>query len=806
MNKFVSRLVRSTIAMGLAGSLMFSSSLSIFAEDVEPVSVEVVKSLIRNSDFELGKTNWGTYVAGGAKSALITEDGKLALDITSVGTLNYGVQMFHDITPMYQNGVYRLRFDISSTVDRTVEAIVQENGNDYTAYFWKALELTPEAQSLEFTFTMEEATDLLTKLVFNCGNQGADLEAHKIYLDNVYLDLIDDSNVDYSSFQTPEETILTNQVGYLKDNKKVAVFRGKNLDTEFNVVDVKTNQTVYTGNIYGEFSNADAKETNWYGDFSELKTEGTYKITTETMGESFPFTIGDNSIYSDLFRDSIYMLYLQRCGCEVIDDDFGHDACHTSLATVLGTDEKIDVTGGWHDAGDYGRYIVPAAKTVADLLLAYDVNPELYTDNIGIPESGNGVPDVLDEARYEIEWMLKMQNKENGGVYHKVSCADFPGYIMPEAEKGALYVTPISTTATADFAASMAMAYEWYLDIDKEFAETCLAAAEKASGFLKENTSLIYTNPTEINTGAYGDKSDKDERYWAYAQLYRATGKEEYKTAFENLLATGVKSGYDWSTVGGYGNTAYLTMDSSLVDTTAYEKIKTAVLKEAGSLVATSKADGYGVTLGSYYWGSNMGVANNGMLLYLANTLSPNAEFISVANEQLNYLLGKNACGTSFVTGYGTVSPLLPHHRPSMAVGKAMPGMLVGGVNSALEDDTADALLYDKPIAKRFIDNAESYSTNEITIYWNSPFTYLMSYVMTPQKAVVVEDVLGDVSGDGKVDNVDLVSFCRFLVKDVDFDANTLKKADISGDGVVDIADVALLKQYIMGDNVTGLN
>ncbi len=81
-----------------------------------------------------------------------------------------------------------------------------------------------------------------------------------------------------------------------------------------------------------------------------------------------------------------------------------------------------------------------------------------------------------------------------------------------------------------------------------------------------------------------------------------------------------------------------------------------------------------------------------------------------------------------------------------------------------------------------------------------------MSYVMTPQKAVVVEDVLGDVSGDGKVDNVDLVSFCQFLVKDVDFDANTLKKADISGDGVVDIADVALLKQYIMGDNVTGLN
>ena len=146
------------------------------------------------------------------------------------------------------------------------------------------------------------------------------------------------------------------------------------------------------------------------------------------------------------------MLYLQRCGTEVKDTAFGHKACHNALATIYGTSEKIDVSGGWHDAGDYGRYIVTGAKTVADLLYAYQTAPQMFSDNIGIAESGNGVPDVLDEARYEIEWMLKMQDKTTGGVHHKVSCASFPGYVMPEEETDELVVTPVSTTATAESA------------------------------------------------------------------------------------------------------------------------------------------------------------------------------------------------------------------------------------------------------------------------------------------------------------------------------------------------------------------
>lgn len=143
------------------------------------------------------------------------------------------------------------------------------------------------------------------------------------------------------------------------------------------------------------------------------------------------------------------------------------------------TDEYIDVSGGWHDAGDYGRYTVPAAKTVADMLYAYQANPALFGDDVGIPESGNGVPDILDEAKYALTWMLKMQDPETGGVHHKVTCENFPGYVMPEQETGELIVTPVSTTATGDFCGAMALASEFFGESDPNFAATCLDAAKR---------------------------------------------------------------------------------------------------------------------------------------------------------------------------------------------------------------------------------------------------------------------------------------------------------------------------------------
>ena len=138
-----------------------------------------------------------------------------------------------------------------------------------------------------------------------------------------------------------------------------------------------------------------------------------------------------------------------------------------------------------------------------------------------------------------------------------------------------------------------------------------------------------------------------------------------------------------------------------------------------------------------------------------------------------------------------------------MAKNTAMKGMLVGGVNSNLEDSAAKAYLANSAPAKCFVDHAESYSTNEVTTYWNSPLIYLLSLTEGKSGGEVVENVIkGDLNKDNKVDNMDLVLLCQFIIKNIEFDDTQLKASDLTADGNVDVADCAILKQHIMGDNV----
>lgn len=756
-----------------------------------PITGSAASNIITNSTFSSGISGWNTYKESMGACSLGAEDGQLALKISNTGKVSYGVQLYYDIVPLYQNGVYHLKYDISSTVDRTVEGMIQQNGGTYQSYTYKKLYLTSEPQTIDYTFTMQAETDIMAKLVFNCGYQGVSLDEHTIYLDNVSLELVDDSKVNYESIMPYEPSIVTNQIGYQPESEKIAVFRDVTDETTFSVVNADTNEIVLTGDLYGEKSNTSSDETDWFGDFSSITEPGTYYITCGDLDDSYSFEIADN-VYNNVLNDSVKMLYLQRCGTEIKDNAFGHTACHNTLAQVYGTNDKIDVSGGWHDAGDYGRYVVPGAKAIADLLYAYAANPELYGDDLGIPESGNDIPDILDEVRYELEWMLKMQDK-SGGVYHKVTCANFPGYVMPEYETAPLIVTPISTTATADFCASMAMAYEFYSEVDKTFAEKCLEAAKQAWAFLEENPNMIFKNPEDITTGDYGDSSDKDERYWAAAQMYRATGEEVYLTALKNMT---VRTGMDWTTVGDYGNIAIVTMEGIDETYDVYTKAKNAIVSEARKFASTTNNNAYGVAISSFNWGSNMTVANAGVILGLAYQLTGEDTYKTASASNLNYLLGRNPNGVCYVTGYGTVSPQNPHHRPSMAKKKAMKGMLVGGVNSNLEDSAAKAYLINTPSAKRYVDHSESYSTNEITIYWNSPFTYLLS--LQPKEMPMLK---GDVNLDGTVSVSDAVLLQKYLVSMTPLDKEQASRADLSEDQSLNVIDLCLLKQMLLQNN-----
>lgn len=539
-----------------------------------------------------------------------------------------------------------------------------------------------------------------------------------------------------SSQKQQEVKIHVNQVGYKTRDKKLIVISGKG--GKFEIVDEKSGEVVFSGETTGPEVDISSGDTVFFGDFSSLETPGIYYVSMPGFGKSFSFKV-DGRVYKDVKNSLLKALYYQRCGVALEEKYAGqwkHEACHLDDAIVYKDQEKrLETKGGWHDAGDYGRYTSPAAKAVADLLLAYEMFPDAWKEQINIPESGNGIPDILNEAKYELEWLLKMQDAKTGGVYHKVSTLNFPGFIMPEKDKGTLYLADISPTGTADFAAIMAMASRTYEKFDKAFSERMLKAAEKAWVWLENNPDAPgFKNPPGYNTGEYGDNNSADEKFWAAVELYKSTGKTIYhefvKSTYQDNFT---KNGLGWADMGGYGTISYLFMDKSMTDEDVYGYLKDIFMNRADKLVANIGADGYRVAIasGEYIWGSNMGVANNAMHLLIANMISPRAEYVQYAEDQLHYLLGRNSLDQSYVTGFGSRPVMNPHHRPSGSdgIGDPVPGMLSGGPNKGLNDPTAKEMIKpETPPAKCFVDEEGSWSTNEITIYWNSPAIFLAGY------------------------------------------------------------------------------
>lgn len=692
----------------------------------EEPAEETADNMIANGDFSEGVGTWMTYLEGGEGSLNVNADGQLVVDITNVGDLDYSVQAYYDGIVLDQGVVYKFAFDVAASVPRTVVWRIQLNGGDYSAYFTEEIAATTQMQHVEYEFTMDKPSDPAPRLCFNLGVYEADgeLGPHTVMLDNFEYVVLDDSGMVEGDVGTDLPNVNLSQVGYLPAQTKMATFRGESIGSEFDVVDLDTGESVFTGQIKGTGYNASTDENCGVGDFSSFTKEGSYKIVAAESGESFEFVIGTD-VYDALLDDTLRMMYLQRCGCELPADlagEFAHATCHTQETVVYGTSTVKDVTGGWHDAGDYGRYVVSGAKTVADLLMAYEAYPEAFDDALNIPESGNGIPDILDEVKYELDWMFKMQ-ESNGGVYHKVTCKNFPGSVFPEEETDRLEISPISYAATADFAAVMAMAARSYKEIDAAYADKCLAAAEKAMAYLEANPGMGgFKNPSDVVTGEYPDENLTDEYFWAAAELYRTTSADSYAAALNSVDTSKLALGLGWEGVGYYG--VYTVLSTPHADATLKNKMQGIMDQCITELENNRNADAYGSTFASVYpWGSNMTIANNGMLYLMADNREG-------AESQLAYLLGNNANSYCFVTGYGTVSPISTHHRPSQASGKTMTGMLVGGPNSNLEDPYAQAVLKNTAPAKCYVDNEQSYSCNEVTVYWNSPLVYLLAGII----------------------------------------------------------------------------
>lgn len=484
--------------------------------------------------------------------------------------------------------------------------------------------------------------------------------------------------------------------------------------------------------------------TLYSGDFSEFQIQGNYYIRVGNSDSSYNFVISNNAL-EDVYKKSLKGYYFQRCGIPLTPPYAGnyyHQSCHLSDAVFhssTGETGNLLTTGGWHDAGDYGKYVVNAGITVGTLLMAYEMFPQKFSqDNLNIPESGNGVPDILDEVRYELEWLLKMQNSD-GGVYFKVTKEQFESIVLPNQDTGTRYIYQISSTATADFAAVTAKAARIYGKFDSAFSDKCLQASILAWNFLSTHSTIVPTggfkNPAGTVTGEYGDSNDSDERLWAAAELFETTGEIVYKNYYESRYSSGgiINSSMGWQNVKDLAQLTYLTSNQNSSSSDIKSQIKNSLLNYCNGLVNRATSNGFGVVInpGEYYWGSNSDILNKAVLLIFAFEQTRNQNYYDVALMQLNYILGTNAHNLSFITGVGVNSVMHPHHRPSWADGiiAPVPGLLAGGPNQYLNDDVLKSNFNSStPPALCYIDDVESYSSNEIAINWNAPLVFVSGY------------------------------------------------------------------------------
>lgn len=538
--------------------------------------------------------------------------------------------------------------------------------------------------------------------------------------------------------------IYLNQVGYPTNSVKIAVTTAP---CNFQIIREKDQISIYDGTTTEGGFDAASGDATYHIDFSKVTVPGRYYILTGDHKKSPLFTIGDD-IYHQLKLDLMKVFYYQRCGCALTEKyagEYTHAECHTAPAIFLEdylnqtqNPQAFDMTGGWHDAGDFGRYSTAGSVALAHLLYAYELFPESFQDSLNIPESDNAMPDILNECMYELKWLLKMQ-AEDGGVYHKLTSFCHADFVMPEDDHMQFLIFPVSSMAVADFAAVMALASRVYKPFDEEFSTTALHAARKAWKWLLANPYVGFHNPEGSNTGEYDDECDLDERMWASAELVRTDfGFDDtyLEKLTEYVLSDINKTDFGWTDVSGLTLLATLFDPKHHAGAQLEQALKTALFADADKLLSLISAGGYrlGMAPEDYVWGSNMVVLNRSMLLILASLLTSDDKksiYKDAALEHLHYLLGKNALGISYVTRHGENAYCNPHNRPTFADGIELPmaGWVSGGpFKSPCDPKAVEMIPQGTPPMKCYIDHVDSYSTNEITIYWNSPAVFITAF------------------------------------------------------------------------------
>jgi endoglucanase len=540
------------------------------------------------------------------------------------------------------------------------------------------------------------------------------------------------------------EIIRINQVGYFTDGPKVFVV----VDSEAESFSLKNEngETVFEGALTPKGVWDKSAESVSLGDFSTFITPGTYTIVLDNGNESYPFEVADD-VLEDVKRAALKSYYLHRISMPIEEQyagiykrPLGHkddnQPFHASTGKTSGT---LDTPGGWYDAGDYGKYIINAGVSVGIMLAMHEQYPDAYSDGtLNIPESGNGISDLLDELKYEIDWMLTMQD-DDGGVFVKVTTLNFGGMVMPHEDTADRYVIGKSTAASLHIAAVGAMAARIYREANPEFADKCLEAAQKAWMWAVKNPEVYYDrNPEGVSTGAYSDVILDEEFFWAAAELYITTGENEYFEKIQQKLGDiTFRLEENWRNY--LDNIGYYSLlgPASPLDESQKTVVANGLIKLADELAAKHRSIPYQIPVDHFVWGSNSDVLDAAMIFANAYEVTNDQQYMDLAVESFDYIMGKNAVGYSFITGFGSKRPMFIHHRPSEADGIAdpLPGFVVGGPNFRLQDKRnleASGLAYASEMpAKAYIDVMPSFASNEVCINWNAPAVYMLGFFDT---------------------------------------------------------------------------
>ena len=610
----------------------------------------------------------------------------------------------------------------------------------------------------------------------------------------VLLDMTDDTNDYVTDAGWQRAEVLTNQLGYFPTMaKRATVLSTETKALKFDVKDA-SGKSVYSGKTEVFGFDADSGDTVHTLDFSDLTTEGTYTIECENGASSREFTVGVREQYSSMLWDSLNYFYQNRSGIPIEaqyitsgeKEKLARAAGHTSdVATVEQTwgysasSGTQDVTGGWYDAGDHGKYVVNGGISLWLMQNQYERALTLGTEDVyadgtmNLPENNNGYPDLLDEARYEMEWMLKMIVKDGDCkdmAYHKVHDIKWTALATAPADDDLERILkPPTTAATLNLAACGAQSYRLWKDLDPDFAQECLTAAKNAYEAAKSHPDMYAPLDESVGGGAYGDTDVTDEFYWAACELFAATGDDTYNDAIQGDAwqyaiptslsggeASGIVGSFDWGHTAALGSLS-LILNRDVLSEKEVAAIESNITAAANYYVDLETSQGYGLPYGQstisyadgdtgYVWGSNSFVADNAIILAYAYDLNTNADYLNGVVGAMDYLLGRNPMDYSYVTGYGTHSVQYPHHRwwsnlLSDEFPKAPCGVLVGGPNSGMEDPWVRGSGWKKGTIspqKCYMDHIEAWSVNECTINWNTPLAWLTSYLCEQDGGVIV--------------------------------------------------------------------